>query len=260
MKKLLYFFPIIFVLFFLSCENAQKTTELTIAISKERKTEHKYTDWLASTGKSFKVIQLAGLTNQEITDTLKFCHALLLTGGADVHPSMYGKDADTSRCSFIDLERDAFEKHAYETAKQLKLPIMGICRGLQYINILEGGTLYVDLPTDKLTGDLHRIGDEDWASHEVIISAGSLLNDLPDENKILVASNHHQGIELLAPGLKAIAHSEDSLIEAFEFENHTNHPFLLAVQWHPEWVDYSDPLSKKIGNLFLSEAEKYRTK
>jgi putative glutamine amidotransferase len=261
MKK----FPITYllvslILFLFSCETSQKSSTLTIAISKERVAEHKYTDWLASTGKKFKVIQLNGLTNKEIADTMHFCHALLLTGGADVHPSMYGKDADTSRCGFIDLERDAFEKHAYETAKQLNLPVLGICRGLQYINILEGGTLFVDLPTDRMTGDLHRIGDEDWTSHEVIVNGGSLLNELSKEATFMVASNHHQGIEILAPGLKAIAFTADGLVEAFENENRSNHPFLLAVQWHPEWVDYTDPFSSKIGKLFLTEAEKYQNK
>lgn len=244
----------------LAC-SAEKTKDdvLTIAVSKERAKEHQYGAWLGATGIKIKVVNLLGLTPALAADTLAYCDALLLSGGADVHPAMYGKEADTARCGFIDNERDAYELAAYKKARETGMPVLGICRGLQYINIMEGGTLFIDLPTDKNTGNLHRIGDEDWSEHQVQIVEGSMLAGIISNNEAMVASNHHQGIEHLAPTLRAIAYSEDSLVEAFETKLNDG-TFLMAVQWHPEWVEHSNPFSKAIAMLYLDAAAKYKTK
>lgn len=255
MKKLFFhFLTLTLFLTVTSCQQSNKSTPLTIAITKERSSEHRYTDWLAASGTEFNIIVLSSLSPQQITDTLKYCHAILFTGGADIDPNLYGKGYEIDRCGTIDEERDAYEKHAFEEAKQLQLPILGICRGLQLINILEGGTLFIDLPTDKGSIDIHRVGDEDWATHTVSIPAGSFINKTEADVEFPVASNHHQGIEILAPSLKAIAYSKDSLIEAIAYKNSNELPFLLAVQWHPEWVEYSDSLALEISRTFLEAA------
>ncbi len=259
-NTLFYFFVLSILLPVSSCVESKEKSSLTIAITKERSCEHKYTDWLAATGIPFKTVVLSSLSPQQITDTLKFCHAILFTGGADINPEIYGKAGDSLRCGTIDNDRDAYERHAYAEAKALQLPIVGICRGLQLINVLEGGTLFIDLPTDKGSVDIHRIGDEDWATHTVGIKSGSFINQTDTEKTFEVASNHHQGIEILATSLKAIAYSNDSLIEAIEYRKSTSSPFLLAVQWHPEWVDYSDSLAISIAQTFLLAASDYQTK
>lgn len=259
MKKIIFYLIVLtFLLPASSCTESKKQGSLTIAITKERSSEHRYTDWLAATGIPFKTVVLSSLSPQQITDTLKFCHAILFTGGADIHPEIYGKGTDSIRCGTIDKDRDAYERHAYADARALQLPILGICRGLQLINVLEGGTLFIDLPTDKGSIDVHRVGDEDWATHSVWIKGRSFINPTEADKTFEVASNHHQGIELLATSLKAIAYSNDSLIEAIEHQNSATAPFLLAVQWHPEWVDYSDILAISIAQTFLQAATDFQ--
>lgn len=241
-----------------SCQETNKDEIVTIAFSRERKSEHLYSDWLKAQGYPFHAIILTGLSEQQVADTMAYCDALLLTGGADIYPGIYGKEADTTRCGFIDRERDAYETIAYKKAKEMQLPVLGICRGLQMINVLEGGTLYIDLPQDKGSGELHRVGAEDWSTHPVELQPASILAGFVNNNPYPVASNHHQGIDVLAPGLLAIAHSNDGLIEAITRADQQL-PFMLAVQWHPEWVDYNDTLSAQIAEKFLQEAIKRKT-
>ncbi|PKP47368.1 MAG: hypothetical protein CVT92_17030 [Bacteroidetes bacterium HGW-Bacteroidetes-1] len=245
--------------FIFSCCTAEKTESLVIAVSKERLSEiHKYGEWLAFQQIPLRTIDLSKVKLENIIDSLKICDGLLLTGGADIYPGHYGKENDTSRCGSFDHERDTYEMKAFQVAKSLNMPILGICRGLQIINIIEGGSLTIDLPTDKGSGELHRIGDEDWATHQVSFTKGSLLSNLVATQEVLVASNHHQGIDVLAGSLQPAATSDDLLIEAIEWNKNSMHPFLLAVQWHPEWMDRSDELSGKIAKYFLLEATKFR--
>lgn len=251
----------VFSLFF-SCETKKTEDDiLIIAISKERKTEGKlYGEWLAHQQIAFRSIDLSLIEVDAIQDSLAKCHALLLTGGADIYPGRYGKENDTARCGEFDHLRDKFEAIAFETAEKLGLPILGICRGMQFINVAMGGTLWIDLPSDIGSGDLHRIGEEDWSDHEVVIMPETLLASLSDATEFIVASNHHQGIEHLAPGLKAAAMSQDMLIEAVERSEKEDKSYLLAVQWHPEWMDRNDLLSGKIATSFLDAAKEFKAK
>jgi putative glutamine amidotransferase len=245
---------------FLSCKTKKnEENELVIAISKERKTEGKlYGEWLAHQHIAFRSIDLSLIETDAIVDSLAKCHALLLTGGADIYPGLYGKENDTARCGEFDHQRDKFEAIAFETAEKMGLPILGICRGMQFINISMGGTLWIDLPSDIGSGDLHRTGEEGWSDHEVVVMPETVLASLADATEYTVASNHHQGIEKLAPGLKAAAMSQDMLIEAVERSEKTDESYLLAVQWHPEWMDRNDLLSGKIAKSFLEAAKKYK--
>ncbi len=251
---------VIFSLFF-SCGITTKQADdiLVIAISKERKTEgKKYGEWLAHQQIPFRSIDLSLIAIDAIPDSLAKSHALLLTGGADIYPGRYGKESDTARCGVFDLERDAFEALAFQTAKKLGIPVLGICRGMQFINVTMGGTLWIDLPSDIGSGDLHRMGEEGWSDHEVIVMPETLLFSLADASEFLVASNHHQGIEHLAPGLKAAAMSQDMLIEAIEGTKDSGLNYLLAVQWHPEWMDRGDELSGKIAVSFIEAAKEFK--
>ncbi len=259
MKTIQNLFVIIFVSAILfSCQQQVNEKPLSIAISKERVNANRYESWLeAATGRQINAINLFALTNRQILDTLAFCDALLLSGGVDVHPRLYGKEFDTVRCGAIDTRRDSFEIAVYRKAKEMKMPVLGICRGLQFINVAEGGTLFVDLPQDLQTGDLHRVGIEDWTYHDVAFTNSNLLSDLLNESRYQVASNHHQGIERLASGLKIIAISSDGLAEAISRENEDAAPFMLAVQWHPEWKYQDDPLSKLIAIKFIDAATVY---
>ena len=156
---------------------------------------------------------------------------LLLTGGEDIHPDWYG--ADPSRLlSPPSQERDLFELALFAVARQRELPILGVCRGIQLINVALGGTLYQDLPSERPgTIDHSPLGTRNARSHAVSLQPGSRAAGALGSPSVRVNSFHHQAIKDLAPGLLASGWSEDGLIEAAETGSG---PWILAVQWHPE--------------------------
>jgi putative glutamine amidotransferase len=247
---------LLFSLAILSCSQTPSASKpLTIGISKERKTEKKYSDWLLHQGIPFDFIDLS--LSGDALASLDSCDALLLTGGNDIYPAYYGKEFDTLRCGVFDHSRDSLELLLFHTAIDKKMPVLGICRGLQLINVALGGSLFIDLPEDYGSGELHRQGEEGWTNHTVGIQKNSLLDHIIADSMPFVASNHHQGIERLSDSLKIIAWSlPDSLPEAISWRKPEGKGFLLAVQWHPEWMDSSDTLSSTIAGIFLEVASK----
>ena len=184
------------------------------------------------------------------------CDGLLLTGGTDIYPGRYGKEGDTLRCWSPDFKRDTLESMLLREALRLRMPVMGICRGLQVINVELGGTLFIDLPEDLGTSVVHRVEDSYDARHMASVSSGTLLREISGVDSGTVNSAHHQGIEVLAEGLTPMAYTEDGLMESITLTEQTS--YLLGVQWHPERMDYSSPLSGKLARRFLSEAAKYQ--
>jgi putative glutamine amidotransferase len=157
---------------------------------------------------------------------------LILTGGEDIHPSWYGADP-SPYLSPPSRERDLFELALFAVARQRELPILGICRGIQLINVAMGGTLFQDLPSERPGAVSHRPeGARDARSHRVRLEPGSRAAGALGGAGVTVNSSHHQAVRDLAPGLIASGWTEDNLIEALE--TGPDSPWLLAVQWHPE--------------------------
>jgi putative glutamine amidotransferase len=157
---------------------------------------------------------------------------LILTGGEDMDPAWYGA-SPSPLLSPPSRERDLFELALFGIARQRRLPILGICRGIQLINVAMGGTLFQDLPTEHPGRVDHRPeGARDARSHRVRLQAGSRAAEALTGMTVTVNSSHHQAIKQLAPGLIASGWTDDDLIEAVETSDDT--PWLLAVQWHPE--------------------------
>jgi putative glutamine amidotransferase len=158
--------------------------------------------------------------------------ALILTGGEDMDPAWYG----ATPSPLLDppsRERDLFELALFAVARQRGLPILGICRGIQVINVALGGTLFQDLPSERPGRINHRPeGPRDQRSHRVRLETGSRVAAALGATEVTVNSSHHQAIRDLAPGLVAVGWTEDGLVEAAETAPGT--PWLLAVQWHPE--------------------------
>ena len=160
------------------------------------------------------------------------CDGLLLTGGEDVDPSWYGADP-SPHLSPPSQDRDLFELALFAVARQRELPILGICRGIQIINVALGGTLYQDLPSERPGSVEHRPpGARDSRSHGVRLQPGSRAAQVLGAINVTVNSSHHQAIKELAPGLVASGWTSDELIEAAE--SGPGDPWILAVQWHPE--------------------------
>jgi putative glutamine amidotransferase len=157
---------------------------------------------------------------------------LLLTGGEDIHPAWYGAEPSPHLYP-PDRERDLFEFALFAAARQRELPILGICRGIQLVNVALGGTLFQDIPSEQPGAVAHDPGGaRDARSHEVRLLKGSRAARALARTVFSVNSFHHQSVDRLAGGLIASGWSADGLIEAVE--SPAEAPWLLAVQWHPE--------------------------
>jgi putative glutamine amidotransferase len=157
---------------------------------------------------------------------------LILTGGEDVDPAWYHTEL-SPLTNPPDRQRDLFELALFAAARQRELPILGICRGIQLINVALGGTLYQDVPSERPGPvDHHRSGARADRSHAIRLTRGSLAAEALGTTSLRVNSFHHQAVRDLAPKLVATGWSEDDLIEAVE--SGEGEPWMLAVQWHPE--------------------------
>lgn len=155
---------------------------------------------------------------------------LLLSGGADFDPSLYGQ-APHPDLGMVEESRDVFELALYKAAKAKGVPILGICRGVQAINIAEGGSLYQHLPAAGERIQHQQRNIDGTLFHSISLDDASALKDAFASNTVRTNSYHHQAIDQLGENLKAIAWAEDGTIEAVEG---TGDSFVLGVQWHPE--------------------------
>lgn len=158
--------------------------------------------------------------------------AIVISGGGDVDPALYGEEPHAT-IRDVNSERDAFEMEIAHRALELGLPVLGICRGMQLLNVLLGGTLIQDLPSQIGVEISHDDCDRarDLLSHAVSFAPDSRLRQTFGCEELEVNSFHHQGIARLGEELVAVAWSEDGVIEAVEGKRES---YLVGVQWHPE--------------------------
>jgi putative glutamine amidotransferase len=190
-------------------------------------------------------------------EEIKKCDGILLTGGDDVHPRFYGSNEThypNAPDEFVE-ERDEFEIKVFAKAQENKLPVLGVCRGLQLINCALGGTLNQDLGE---LNKIHRRITEVDKVHQVKVNGNTQLKAITKIEKGEVNSSHHQSIDKLGKELIINSIAMDGTIEGIE---RISGPFLLAVQWHPErMLDKNNPLSKNIKKAFLESATKFQVK
>ena len=181
--------------------------------------------------------------------------AILFTGGADIDPARYGKANETNLCETIQADRDANELNLASIAAELGIPVLGICRGAQLLNVSRGGTLVTDIP--HFGGNQHSPSkDGPDVHHDVKFTPGSLISKIVGSSQGVVNSFHHQAVEAPGEGLTITARDpEDNTAEAIEWSDPTGKPFFLAVQWHPERMDFNDPFAGRLFEAFLWEAE-----
>lgn len=213
-----------------------------------------YVNSLARAGAHPVLIPL-GLPEDSLTALVQRLDGVLFTGGGDVHPQRYGSQM-TPAVNSIDEDRDRVEIHLLHAALKRRLPFLGICRGLQLINVSLGGSLYEDIQEQHRGSIKHDYfmtdgWKRDHKAHEVRLESGSLIADIMATQELAVNSLHHQGVRRLAAGLKMTAHAPDGILEAFEM---ADYPFGLAVQWHPEALP-EDPLQRRLFQEFVHAAE-----
>jgi putative glutamine amidotransferase len=179
---------------------------------------------------------------------------LLLTGGADINPLRFHGQPDP-KVYGIDDQRDEVEINLARLAASTDWPFLGICRGIQVINVALGGTLFTDI-MDQMPGalkhDYNSIAERDFEAHPVQLEPDSVLAQTFSASSVRVNSLHHQGIEKVATGLRPIATAPDRLVEAVELPGH---PFGLGVQWHPEAMPDS-PQMQALFRAFVESARK----
>jgi putative glutamine amidotransferase len=181
---------------------------------------------------------------------------LLLPGSdSDVDPLRYGHQPHP-RLGNVVPEKDATDLLTIDAAEKRGMPVLAICFGLQSLNVARGGTLIQDIESQHPNAIKHEQGfPRDRASHEVSVSAGTILNELAAGTEAKVNSHHHQAIDRLGRELVATAWSSDGLIEAAEDPRPDR--FVLGVQWHPELGWEKDPLSVALFARFIDEAIKF---
>lgn len=180
---------------------------------------------------------------------------ILMTGGGDIDPSFYNQ-LPIQQMGEVDSVRDAYDLALIRIAAERNLPILGICRGEQLINVAFGGTLYQDLPSQHPSDIQHRQTEgRDVETHVVSILKKSRLYDILKVDTLFVNSFHHQAIRKVAADFYSVAWTRDNIVEAIESSVYKN---IIAVQWHPEGLVNKDKKMLQLFKYFIRQARMYR--
>ena len=184
---------------------------------------------------------------EDLAELLKMCNGVIVPGGEDVDPK-YFNESPHPTIGVIRPDMDKFIFQALDICFKHNIPLFGICRGLQIINIALGGSLYQDMSLYEKDTILHRqTYDRSYTVHKADIKSGSLLHSIFGKEEIMVNTMHHQAIKDLGQGLCATALAPDDIIEAIESDDRP----ILAVQWHPEELIRSTPDMNKLFSHFI---------
>ena len=256
MKKTPYGIIFCFLIPFFFSFTPVKEKPMRVALTKA---SPNYINWISKGDSSIIVVDLNNLKPLDAIQQLHYCAGLILTGGGDIDPALYNFVGNKEDCRDIDRNRDMLEKAMIDEALTLKMPILGICRGEQMLNVFSGGSLITDIPSYmKLKNQvIHQCDDYLHCYHTVRLDSTSLLRSIIGFDTGFVTTNHHQAIQTLGNGLKKNAQSADSIIEGIEWNDAREKSFMVGVQWHPERMDTSNAFSGKLLHRFLAEAKKY---
>ena len=267
MKKV--WFYVLIIGLSVSCKHQQRLNSAeksvpVVLVSKDFKNTHE--KWLSnSTGNyNFKCVNMYAVKSKDSVNLLlKKADGIIISGGEDVNPGLYGKQNELNRCGTINPHRDSLEQKMIKFAVKNKIPLLGICRGHQMLNVTEGGSLIIDIPTDVGSKYLHRDsrkakeGKSTAVYHEIYIKRNTFLYNIVKVDSGNGYSNHHQAVEKIAPDFNVSAFAKDKVVEAIEPVDTLLHPFILGVQWHPEAMDTKNPLSGTIGRKFMNKVTQH---
>jgi putative glutamine amidotransferase len=189
-----------------------------------------------------------------LQQTIGLIDGLLLSGGGDINPMLFGEEPHR-RLGSINQERDDLEISLIRLMLDENKPILGICRGSQILNIAAGGNMYQDIYA-QLDGEILQHSQQasrEHTSHYVHIKPGTKLHELLGHSKIKVNSFHHQAVKDMAPGFHVSGIASDGVIEAFESSQHN---FVFGIQWHPENLYRVDKLARCLFHSFIAACRK----
>ncbi len=227
---------------------------LTYTGSEEK--HNNYVQWLTGND-AIEVIKISAEENN--LKAVSESDALVLSGGRDIQPQFYNSTQTNypNAPQNFDEARDAFEIAVFQLAEEKHLPVLGICRGLQLVNCIQGGTLLQDL--GEGVNEKHKAAGNDKL-HRIHIQEHTLLQEITQVESTWVNSAHHQAIDQLGKALRVNCWAEDGTIEGVEWEEPSGKPFLLCVQWHPErmfqWQLEKAPTSQAIRYGFFNAIKK----
>ncbi len=212
----------------------------------------RYLSWLRSGSPDVKCATLS--YEHGVAHPAGACDGIVLSGGGDVDPVLYGAQTGHPTVHDVDQKRDSFERGVLDRALSEGIPILGICRGLQLANVHLGGSLIVDLEEAGFSGHQDEQGNE--CDHGVLLERPGVLKDSVGTSAGTVNSRHHQAADTPGEGLRVVARSGDGVVEAMEFDQPGMHPFFLLVQWHPERMNGGDnPFSADILRRFITAVQ-----
>ena len=185
--------------------------------------------------------------------TLERVDAVLLTGGDDVDPAVYG--GGPSDAGATERQRDEFEIRLIRAALERDLPILGICRGIQILNVAHGGSLR-NLRSDETLADHHGIGLNSFTAHSVVVQPGTRLAEVLGPGTRRVNSFHGQAVDRVGEGLTVCAVADDGIVEGLERSDRT---FILGIQWHPEITSLTDAQALALFETLVGHAKAHRT-
>ena len=181
------------------------------------------------------VVMPLDVSEEDLVQLTMGLDGFLFTGGPDVHPFLFGEETHKN-CGNVSEPRDQMELKLLPHVMKQNKPILGICRGIQILNIALGGSIWQDIPsmTDQIVPIAHaQPFSYHLPCHSVFLEEDSQLKEIVKKSTLKVNSMHHQAVRNLAPGLTASAYSADHLIEALEMPSYS---FFIGVQWHPEYL------------------------
>jgi len=231
------------------------TKPIRIGVAAGRRYDN-YSRWL-SLSPNVEIVKL-GYEEKNLADVAS-CKGIMMTGGEDVHPKHYGRldYVDKFRLDDFDEERDEFELKILAVAHKKRLPLLGICRGMQITNVFLGGTLVPDIVAFGRENHT-KTNDEKDRQHAIWLKENTLLGEISKTMRGEVNSAHHQAVDLLGEGLSMSCVSPDGVVEAAEIRDQETHPFMILVQWHPERMnDQDSPFAKGIREAFVEAVSKH---
>lgn len=194
-------------------------------------------------------------TITEWEQLLPLLDGIVVTGGTDIDPVEYGGNRQHPNVLMADRERDRSElRLARRLLEEAETPTLCICRGLQVLNVAAGGTLYEHIP-DIRDDDIHRDEAGLWAMQEVHVEPDSLIAAVMGKTALRTSSGHHQAVRALGAGLRIVAEAEDGIIEALEAPAH---PWMIAVQWHPEVTAAHDKSQQALFDALVVKAREHQ--
>jgi len=209
--------------------------------------QKQYLDWLRSFEPSAEYIVVSYKRNNGI---LHDVDGVVLTGGCDIDPK-FSKAEPVEKVEPYDTKRDEFEFSVLDKALQRHIPVLGICRGLQVVNVFLGGTLIADLETAGFAKHTAKT-NEPIVYHPVVVKEKTQMHEIVNVATGTINSYHHQAVQTLAEPLMPSSFSPDGVIESIEWNEQEGKPYLLAVQWHPERMkEHANPFTTKIGESFF---------